>query len=512
MNFKLVTLGTFSLMALSGVCRAAQNSAGVPSAVVKVDSLAVYPEMSASGRIVQSLKKGDEVVIDFEIKATEHWCGVRRPLERAERRSGPLDSAGGSGVSAGAGVSKPPAQQISLPPPSAGSVNGYDQIAKLAVREGAIDAEKMAEFDAAAQNGSASATTRAALAHFAAGKFELSRNSIDEAVEQFQSSLNFSSGRTDVQVANLLSLAYINLVQSKYSAALEYLGRARRLAPKSAAVAQLSGWAYYGLNQVDEAIREWQAAQRIQPSPELAAALEKAERDNAAESETRETNSGHFNLRYQGSATPQLAAEILSTLEEHFRTIQSTLRFTPAEPIGVVLYTQQAFRDITQAPTWAAAGNDGRIRVPVQGVTSVSDQLSRELKHELVHSFVFQKTRGRCPGWLNEGLAQSIEGRRSDHDTAVALVSAYERGQYIPLKNLEGSWTRLSPAAARFAYAWGLAAVEYIIANSGTWGIERLFDRFDEDPSFESAMRASLQTNYADLERQTVAYLRQTYP
>jgi tetratricopeptide (TPR) repeat protein len=354
-----------------------------------MDSLAVYLEMNTSSRIVQSLKKGDEVFVDFEIKAAEHWCGVRRAsdtsrlgyvrcqgLERTDRRSSPQDS-GGSGASAGAGASKPLAHQISLPPPSASSVNGYDQIAKLAVREGAIDAEKMTEFDAAAQNGSSSAMTRAALAHFAAGKFELSRNSIDEAVEQFQSSLNFSGSRADLQVANLLSLAYIDLVQSRYSAALEYLSRARPLAPKSAAVAQLSGWAYYGLNQVDEAIREWQAAQRIQPSPELAAALEKAERDNAAESETRETNSGHFNLRYQGSATPQLAAEILSTLEEHFRTIQSTLRFTPAEPIGVVLYTQQAFRDITQAPTWAAAGNDGRIRVPVQGVTSVSDQLSR---------------------------------------------------------------------------------------------------------------------------------------
>jgi hypothetical protein len=32
------------------------------------------------------------------------------------------------------------------------------------------------------------------------------------------------------------------------------------------------------------------------------------------------------------------------------------------------------------------------------------------------------------------------------------------------------------------------------------------------DPSFEAAMRASIQTSYADLERQTVTYLRQTYP
>jgi tetratricopeptide (TPR) repeat protein len=521
LTLKLGCPAIFSLITLSNVCYA-QNSAGIPSAVVKVDSLAVYLEMNSSGRIVQSLKKGDEVVVDFEIKATEHWCGVRRPLEtsrlgyvqcqgleRTERRSSPLTSSG-SGVSTDAGASKPSARQVSLPPPSAGSVSGYDQIAKLAVREGAIDAVKMAEFDAAAENGSSSAMTRAALAHFAAGKFELSRNSIDEAVEQFQFSLNFSGSRTDLQLANLLSLAYVDLVQSRYSDALEYLERARRIAPRSVAVAQLSGWAYYGLNQMDEAIKEWRSAQRIQPSLELAAALEKAERDNAAESEAREANSGHFNLRYQGSATPQLAAEILSTLEEHFRSIQSTLRFNPAEPIGVVLYTQQAFRDITQAPTWAAAGNDGRIRVPVQGLTSVSDQLSRELKHELVHSFVWQKTRGRCPGWLNEGLAQWMEGRRSDRDAA-GLIAAYERAQYIPLKNLEGSWTRLPAPAARFAYAWSLAAVEYIIANSGTWGVERLFDRFDEDPSFESAMRASLQTNYSDLERQTVAYLRQSY-
>jgi tetratricopeptide (TPR) repeat protein len=521
LRFKLGWLAICSLIALSETCHA-QNSANIPSAVVKVDSLAVYPDMNTSGRIVLSLKKGEQVVIDFEIKATEHWCGVRRPLqtsrlgyvqcqglERVERHSDSLTHADPTTMSAD--VSKQAGHHISLPPPTAGSINGYNQIAELAVREDSIDAAKMAEFDAAARDGSASGMSRAALAHFAAGKFELSRNSVDEAIEQFQFSLNFSAGRTDLQLANLLSLAYIDLVQSKYSAALEYLERARRLAPKSAAVAQLSGWGYYGLNRIDEAIKEWETAQRIQPSQQLATMIEKAERDKAAESEAREANSGHFNLRYQGEATPQLATEILSTLEEHFRSIQSVLRFTPAEPIGVVLYTQQAFRDITQAPTWAAAGNDGRIRVPVQGLTSVTDQLSGELKHELVHSFVWQRTLGRCPGWLNEGLAQWMAGRRSDRDAA-SLIAAYERGQYIPLKNLEGSWTRLPAPAARFAYAWSLAAVESIIATSGTWGIERLFDRFDADPSFEAAMRASIQTNYADLERQTVAYLRQTYP
>ena len=38
--------------------------------------------------------------------------------------------------------------------------------------------------------------------------------------------------------------------------------------------------------------------------------------------------------------------------------------------------------------------------------------LSRILKHELTHSFLYQKTQGRCPTWLQEGVAQWMEGRR----------------------------------------------------------------------------------------------------
>lgn len=236
MRLKLGLLAICSLVAMSGTCHA-QNSANIPSAVVKADSLAVYPDMNTSGRIVLSLEKGDEVVIDFEIKATENWCGVRQPLqtsrlgyvqcqglERIERHSDSLPHASGAPI--GADISKQSGHNISLPPPTAGSINGYNQIAELAVREGSIDAAKMAEFDAAARDGSSSGMSRAALAHFAAGKFELSRNSVDEAIEQFQFSLHFSAGRTDLQLANLLSLAYIDLVQSKYSAALEYLERA----------------------------------------------------------------------------------------------------------------------------------------------------------------------------------------------------------------------------------------------------------------------------------------------
>ena len=525
MRFSVLAIGAFVAFGGTGRAQISGTAAGggVANAVVAADSLAVYPQMNKSRAPAQSLSKGDKVIIDLEIQAIEKWCSVRLPSQAArlgyvechglQRLAAPVSNAAPGAeapTSAGARTAKPLAKDLRVPLPAARAISGYDQIATLAVHDGNIDTDKITEFDAAAQAGSPDAMSRAALAHFAAGNFELKRSSIDEAVEQFQTSLRFSVNRPELQVTNLLMLAGIDVEQSQYSAALEYLETARRLAPRSAGVAQLSGWAHYGLNQIDDAITEWQTAQEIQPNADVARSLEKAKRDKAAESDAGEVDSSHFTLRYQGSTAPQLAKEILATLENDFRDLQSEFRFTPAEPIGVVLYTEQSFREVADAPAWAEAGNDGRIRVPVQGLASVSGELSRVLEHELVHSFIRQKTLGRCPTWLNEGLAEWFEGRRTGREAAT-LVALFDKGQYIPLEKLEGPWSSMSGPTASYAYAWSLAAVEYIMSSSGMFGIERLFARFDLDPNFEAALRVALQTDYADLERQTAAYLRQPH-
>src|SRR4029077_7964480 len=174
------------------------------------------------------------------------------------------------------------------------------------------------------------------------------------------------------------------------------------------------GWAYFGLNKLDQAVAEWKHALALRPDAEIEAALNKALRDKEVEAQYKENESSHFNLRYSGASEPAMARDVLRTLEHHFDAIQSELSFAPPDSIGVILYTQQAFADITQAPAWVGALNDGRIRVPVQGLSSVTPELSRVLRHELTHSFIQQKTRGHAPTWIHEGLAQYMEGKRSD--------------------------------------------------------------------------------------------------
>jgi tetratricopeptide (TPR) repeat protein len=520
---KLAWLAVWPLTVSTGRCHA-QSPPPVPNATVKADALTVYADMRTSSAAIASLKRGDAVIVDFEFKTSaEKWCRLKQPsakmrlgyvpcaaLDRKEESSATRRPASGAGSTDGM-ANRAAANNLPIaPPPPPRSASGYDEIASLVVREGLIDVAKLAEYDAAGRGGAVAPVRRAALAHYAAGNFELSRNSFDEAIEQYQAALPFAGKHPDLLTATLVRLAIVHLHRSEYSAALEYLNRARGAAPNSVAVARLSGWAYYGLDRLDEAVAQWKFAQKIEPDANVQRLLEKAETDREAESGFRSGQTNHFTLHYEGSATPQLAADILRALEDDFRSIQSELRFAPQEPVAVVLYTQQNFRDITRAPSWAGAWNDGRIRVPVQGVTSVSDPLSRILKHELTHSFVRQKTQGHCPQWLHEGLAQWMEGRRST-DSARPLLEAYDHQAAPPLKALEGSWADYSGKQAGMAYAWSLAAVEFIVANSGMWGVERLLDSLASGTAIEPALGSALQTNYTDIQRATADYLRRTY-
>lgn len=407
---------------------------------------------------------------------------------------------------AGGPDSENPAANFSIAPPQGLSGASYDEVARAAVHGGSIDRAYIARLESAAQDGAAGAVERVLAAHAAAAQFELSRGDLDQAIGQYRRALVFAPQNGDL----LLNVAYLHLRRSEYAPALDFLARAERVETDSPDVAKLKGWAYYGLNRLDLAAAEWKRALRLRPDDEVQQALEKAQRDLQAESNYREGESSHFTLRYYGGAAPQLTRQVLRTLEDDFGEISSQLGYTPPAPIGVILYTDRAFADITRAPGWVGALNDGRIRVPVQGLTSMTDGLASVLEHELTHSFIQQKTGGRCPVWLQEGVAQWMEGKRSG-ESAAFLVDTYERHEDLRLDSLEGSWMNLPGGLASYAYAWSLALVESMISNGGMGDVSRLLDRISTEPSTEAALRAALHVDYAALAQSTVDYLRRTY-
>ena len=404
----------------------------------------------------------------------------------------------------------PPAMQ-----PSEGGVD--TEIEHAAVHDGAVDREYIAKLEADARSGTKKANFGAAIGHHAAAVFEMSRGDMEHALSDARTALNYAPEEAGL----LLNAAYIRLRRSEYKQALDYLERARRFAPDNADVAKLAGWSYYGLNKMDQAVAEWKRALALRPDREVQAALEKAQQDKQEEESYKENESSHFKLHYNGAAAPALARDVLRTLEMHFSAIESELNYTPPESIGVILYTQEAFTDITRAPSWAGALYDGRIRVPVQGLTGVDQELSRSLKHELTHSFIAQKTRSACmglkescairaPTWIQEGMAQWLEGVRSGQNATV-LILDYGEGQMLPLGQLEGDWTHMKADAARYAYAWALANIEYIVEKNGMGDMERILDRIGSGMATEAALKEVLHSDYNDLMQSTAEYLKKTY-
>ena len=120
--------------------------------------------------------------------------------------------------------------------------------------------------------------------------------------------------------------------------------------------------------------------------------------------------------------------------------------------------------------------------------------------HELVHAFVHAIAGPDVPGWLNEGLAQLLEPRRSE----VALLRERLRGtEPFPLEKLAGSlasWEDES-AIAR-AYAQSLVFVVDLRASYGDEALRRMLAGRERGLSiaaaFEEWTSVSLEVAFQD--------------
>lgn len=346
-----------------------------------------------------------------------------------------------------------------------------------------------------------------AAAYFVAGRFEFNSGNRDNARRYLERGLTYAPESPAIlawYVATLLKL-------QRASDAIPYAERASQITPESADAWNLLGGAYFNSNRTTEAIRAWKKSLQLRPDANVQESLAKAERELKAEDDFSQADSAHFTLHFEGQQTSDaLRRQMLDTLESHFNELVGELGSYPHGSISVSLYTGRTFFDVTQAPDWAGALYDGKLRIPVEGIHSMTPELSRVLKHELTHSFTREITRGRCPQWLNEGVAQMLEPK-SVATVGSKLAAVYAGQRQIPLNTLEGSWVQLPDGAAQLAYYEGLAGVEYIRDTYGMGDVQRLLQRIGEGASTESALRSTIHGGYSDLEESIADYLKRKY-
>ena len=373
-----------------------------------------------------------------------------------------------------------------------------DLVARI-VRNGSVDAEAVSALEAQGD------ARLSAWVNDVAGLHEQERGNLERAGTLFRRGLSFAPENPYL----LGHYAALLIKLQRYAEAVPYAERAARRAPDSADALALAGFAYFLADRSRDAVPAWKRSLELRPNDTVRQYLARAERELAAEAGFGQQESSHFVLRYEGKeSSPTLRRQLLETLESQFNDLVRQLDVSPRESIPVILYTDQAFFDVTQAPSWADAVNDGKLRIPLQHVETITPELVRILRHELTHSFINQATRGRAPQWLHEGVAQALEPRSMQGRRLARLFAA---GQHIPINALEQSFLKFSGPEAAVAYAESLAAVEYIRQTYGMGDLRRILERIGEGASPEAALRATLHSGYAGLEQDLAVWLKKNY-
>ena len=425
---------------------------------------------------------------EYEI-GDDSYAVPRSAVDRVE--------AGGAPVHAAAAAKIP--DLPSFTPPDSLASEG-DLVGKI-IKEGKIDADALATLEA---KGNPELT---GTADFIAGKFEFEHGNIAQSRRYFENALRFQPDSSTI----LVYYAALLLRTGNAAQALSYAQHAARSAPDSPDAYAMLGYAQFSNDRTRDAIASWKHSLELRPDPAVQQLLAKAQREQSAESDFTENETRHFVLHYEGEQTSDaFRRQIVASLESDYDDLARDLGTPPRDNILVTLYTNTAFFDVTHAPAWAGALNDGKLRIPVSGLTSVTPELARVLKHELAHSFIASLSSGRCPTWLNEGIAQFLEPKNLASEGR-PLAQLFKAQQDIPLNMLESGFARFSDVKASIAYAESLAAVTYISDSYGMSDVQRILERLSQGNSTEAALRATIHSDYGQFESDLGRYLADKY-
>lgn len=277
--------------------------------------------------------------------------------------------------------------------------------------------------------------------------------------------------------------------------------KAAELNPKFVAIYVALGELYYRKDDFEKAASYWEKAVALNPSnAALLARLERIKREHNTEKDFNRDTTSHFLIKYEGNAKIEAGRIVLRILEDAYGTVGRALSYYPSQDIQVILYSNQQFQEVTDAPGWAGALYDGKIRIPIGGIEQETPGLRSVLYHEYTHAVVRSIT-PRVPTWLNEGLAQYFEGRQVNPSHLAMLKRTAQLGKLPSLVYLEGPFIGMNRNQAMVAYLLSLSAVAYMNDTYGMYRVKSVLEELGKGSDVSTAISSGTMRSYEEFEK-----------
>jgi hypothetical protein len=217
----------------------------------------------------------------------------------------------------------------------------------------------------------------------------------------------------------------------------------------------------------------------------------------------------HFDLWSQRGLGNRDVEVIERNLNAVRQDVGRDLKVDESARFQVIVTDAAVFHTYSGAPARVSGLFDGKIHIPIPSEVD-ERELQGTLWHEYTHAAIFAKTLGRCPSWLNEGIAmyQQTKIDPRPRELLRRLVGGNGKLPYdwAGLESAFRSQTA-SAEAQSAAYIQALAIADFLYERYRGARVNRLIDAVGDSGDVEAALHETLQTSLEKLDRQVVEHL-----
>jgi tetratricopeptide (TPR) repeat protein len=313
------------------------------------------------------------------------------------------------------------------------------------------------------------------------------------------------------KIANDFLMQGIQYFEKKeYDLAKEALQESLRYADNNATAYELLGDITYFEQDLARAKEYYARAYRIQRSTALEQKIEKLGREVTIETKLDAYEDEHFIIRYKEDIQQLFGGgfEIREYLREAYRAISQDFAFYPREKVVILLYEEAEYRQLSQTPAWTAGHYDGKVRLPAYKQAVNVQEIKKLIWHELTHFFIQRLSRGGCPLWLNEGLAQVEENKVKRID--LGYFRAALTGKYLlSMEELEKGYGEDAGATDVFLfYQQSYAVTDHLVKKYRMFKVKEMLAAFGRGKTADQVFEEILGISRGAFEIKWLASLK----
>lgn len=294
--------------------------------------------------------------------------------------------------------------------------------------------------------------------------------------------------------------------ERKLDAALEQAKEAVRQDPKHVDAQFLLGELYYLRQDLAKAEESWERALKLAPQrKDVAERLERVRAERKVEKDLARSDTAPFVVRFAESQSPVDLGELRQILRDTHRLVGQQMGYFPGHSITVILYPEKDFQQVKGVSHHVGGLYDGKIRLPLRSGDPAGAELKRVLWHEYTHAVIQDLALGKCPLWLNEGIATLQESRVREPDLSEARAAF--QAEKLP------AWPALweqpyEGASLQLNYQVSYLIAQYLVKRWSWKELRGLLERLGQGYPVGDALRAQYKEEPAAIEKEWRAWLR----